>query len=231
MKRLQVIGNIFTEAEMGEIAKEAKENWNRKRDPLWMELRELEKVNTTMGKVAKKIYEVIDANWEFKVNIKSGLEIWININKRHGLHYDCDEALRQLTGLMKYPILSSVYYLKVPTSGGELVLFTNACNKSVNDIYDRKEKSTELGKPKRVKAEINNLVIFESKVPHYVDSWASDQIRISIAANLWIDRPTNPAKPFSTMIKMLKAANRETKTNEGDDEIIWKDSNVTKDDD
>ena len=152
MNYLTIREEVFTEVEMQEITGEANENWKIKRDPLWFEIRSIDEgIQTTMSKTAKRIYESIKTNCNFEITNKSGLEIWININKRHGLHYDCDEALRKLTGLVKHPIVSSVYYLKVPDEGGELVLYKNASNRALEDVYSGNKESTALGYPEKIK--------------------------------------------------------------------------------
>ena len=205
MKLPMVVEEIFTEKEMREIAGEAIEGWKVERNPLWLEVEDLEQENkTTMGKIAKRIYETIRANCKVEITRKSGLEIWININKKHGLHYDCDEALRKLTGLIKHPILSSVYYLEVPDKGGELVLYENATKRALQDVYSGNNKSKELGTPEIIRPRKNNLVVFESKMPHYVEGWSKGKTRISIAANLWLKKPTDPERPFNTMIEVMK---------------------------
>ena len=205
MKYPVIAEEIFTDEEMREIAEEAIKGWKVKRNPLWLEIKSLEQENkTTMGKIEKRIYETIEANCIVEIRNKSGLEIWININKKHGLHYDCDEALRKLTGLIKHPILSSVYYLEVPDKGGELVLYENAAKRALQDVYSGNNKSKELGTPEIIRPRKNNLVVFESKMPHYVEGWSKGKTRISIAANLWLKKPTDPERPFNTMIEVMK---------------------------
>jgi hypothetical protein len=204
MKHPMIAEEIFTEKEMSEIAVEAIEGWKVKRNPLWLEIKNLDQKNkTTMGKIAKRIYEKIRVNGKIEINNKSGLEIWININKKHGLHYDCDEALRKLTGLIKHPILSSVYYLEIPDEGGELVLYKNATKKALQDVFAGNKKSQELGIPEIIRPRKNNLVVFESKIPHYVEGWVGGKTRISIAANLWLNKPTDPDRPFNTLIETM----------------------------
>jgi len=205
MKNPVITEEIFTEEEMREIAEEAIKGWKVKRNPLWLEIRNLDQENKTiMGKIAKRIYEKIRVNCKVEISKKSGLEIWININKKHGLHYDCDEALRKLTGLIKHPILSSVYYLEVPDEGGQLVLYKNATKKALQDVYGGNKESKELGKPEIIRPKQNNLVVFDSKIPHYVEGWMKGKTRISIAANLWLEKPTDPDRPFNTIIEAIK---------------------------
>ena len=205
MKNPVITEEIFTEEEMREIAEEAIKGWKVKRNPLWLEIRNLDQENKTiMGKIAKRIYEKIRVNCKVEISKKSGLEIWININKKHGLHYDCDEALRKLTGLIKHPILSSVYYLEVPDQGGQLVLYKNATKKALQDVYGGNKESKELGKPEIIRPKQNNLVVFDSKIPHYVEGWMKGKTRISIAANLWLEKPTDPDRPFNTIIEAIK---------------------------
>ena len=212
MKSPMIAEEIFTEEEMREIAGEAIKGWKVKRNPLWLEIKNLDQENkTTMVKIAKRIYETIRTNREVEITEKSGLEIWININKKHGLHYDCDEALRKLTGLIRHPILSSVYYLEVPDEGGELVLYKNATKRALQDVYSGNNKSKELGTPEIIRPQKNNLVVFESKIPHYVEGWIKGKTRISVAANLWLEKPTNPDRPFNTMIEAMQGRQQENK--------------------
>ena len=212
MKNPVITEEIFTEEEMREIAEEAIKGWKVKRNPLWLEIRNLDQEDkTTMGKIAKRIYEKIRVNCKVEISKKSGLEIWININKKHGLHYDCDEALRKLTGLIKHPILSSVYYLEVPDEGGQLVLYINATKKALQDVYGGNKKSKELGTPEIIRPKQNNLVVFDSRIPHYVEGWMKGKTRISIAANLWLEKPTDPDRPFNTIIEAIKVRKQGSK--------------------
>lgn len=215
MRFPMVAEKIFTEKEMREIAGEAIQGWKVKRNPLWLEIKNLEQENkTTMGKIAMRIYETIRANYKVKIARKSGLEIWVNIDKKHGLHYDCDEELRKLTGLIKHPILSSVYYLEVPDEGGELVLYKNATKRALQDVYSGNSKSKELGTPEIIRPRKNSLVVFESRMPHYVEGWMKGKTRISIAANLWLEKPTDPERPFNTMIEVMKGREQVKQTRE-----------------
>ena len=215
MKYPVIAEEIFTEEEMREIAEEAIKGWKVRRNPLWLEIKSLDQENkTTMGKIAKRIYETIEANCIVEISNKSGLEIWININKKHGLHYDCDESLRKLTGLIKHPFISSVYYLEVPEEGGELVLYKNATKKALQDVYGGIKKSKELGTPEIIRPRKNNLVVFESTIPHYVEGWIKGKTRISVAANLWLKKPTDPDRPFNTLIETMKELDQENRAGE-----------------
>ena len=100
-----------------------------------------------------------------------GTEFWIDIKKQQGLHCDCDEKLRQKAEVMRYPICSSAYYLKVPLEGGGLVINERESHVIINKIYTSKSTNYALGRTVNIKPQLNQLVIVESMGPHYVEPW------------------------------------------------------------
>ena len=204
MKNHKLFLDVFNSHDRLHIYNEALTNWTTKRDPEWININNRHGENSlVIDLLAKRIYKAMATNWDIKINKNSGLELWININKRQGLHYDCDETLRQMTGLMRYPSLSGVYYSIVPSFGGDLILFKEAFDSAISNVYNKNINKIELGNATKIKPTENSLIVFEPKIPHYVEEWDPRETRISIAANLWIDEPINPKKPFSALLSKL----------------------------
>lgn len=121
-----------------------------------------------------------------------GYEYWLNINKQQNYHYDCDEGLRQKHGILRFPIVSTVFYISCPSQRegrkGSLILHKETTNiKAIYDLYKKKEDhlSTEL---QTITPKENRLVFFPPRIPHKVEAWEGGK-RISLAVNFWQHRP------------------------------------------
>ena len=121
-----------------------------------------------------------------------GYEYWLNINKQQNYHYDCDEGLRQKYGILRFPIVSTVFYISCPTERegkkGSLILHKATNNvRAIYDLYNKKEDhlSTE---SQIITPKENRLVFFPPRIPHKVESWEEGK-RISLAVNFWQHRP------------------------------------------
>ena len=121
-----------------------------------------------------------------------GYEYWLNINKQQSYHYDCDEGLRQKHGVLRFPVVSTVFYISCPPQRegkkGSLILHKETNNiKAIYDLYNKKEDhlSTEL---QTITPKENRLVFFPPRIPHKVEAWEGGK-RISLAVNFWQHRP------------------------------------------
>lgn len=205
MNNLLLKSNLLNLSEVNDLEEEAYSNWNNPREAEWTSIKqENTSSNEIIKKAARKIINSMVVDFNKEVESCYGLEYWININKRQRLHCDCDEILRLKAGIMRYPICSSVYFLRVPPEGGELVIHEQASHETINEIYTSNSKRYLLGAPIIIKPEFNQLVIFNPRMPHYVKSWKSNAERITIAANLWAEKPAEPNKPFEKLINHLK---------------------------
>ena len=209
MDNIMLKSELLTLSEVNELEKEAYKNWNKTREAVWVGFEHKKKHPIgIIQKTAKKIIDSMANDFGKEIKYEYGLEFWININKQQGLHCDCDETLRKKAGVMRYPICSSVYYLKVPLEGGDLVIHERASHETINKIYTSKSTNYALGRSINIKPQFNQLVIFEPKRPHYVEPWKFNAERISIAANLWAEKPADSKRPFEKVIKQLQAENR-----------------------
>ena len=102
--------------------------------------------------------------------------------------------------------------MEVPEEGGELVLYKNATKKALQGVYGGIKKSEELGTPEIIRPRKNNLVVFESTIPHYVEGWIKGKTRISVAANLY--KTNDPDSPFNTLIETMKELDQENRAGE-----------------
>ena len=83
--------------------------------------------------------------------------------------------------------LSAAYYVKAPKNCGDFVV-TNPYSLNRN-FYPNREKPTELNRTiAKHKAEEGDLLIFPAYLPHQVLPNESDEDRIVISFNLWIQR-------------------------------------------
>ena len=204
MKSVFQASRLLSNSEVSALEQEASKNWVKPRDSLWISKHQIHRKEANIiTKTGEKIIETMSLALGKEIKSHYGLEFWININKQQGLHCDCDETLRQKAGIMRYPVCSSVFYLKAPIQGGELVIYEQAPHEKINQIYTSKIKNGSLGASMIIKPQRNQLVIFGPKMPHYVRPWETQEERISIAANLWTDKPANPNKPFEKLLKNL----------------------------
>lgn len=204
MKNVFQTSRLLSSSEVNALKQEANRNWVNPRDSVWLTNHQMRgKAANIIEKTGKKIIENIGLALGEEIKSNYGLEFWININKQQKLHCDCDETLRQKAGIMRYPVCSSVYYLKVPMQGGELVIYEQASHEKINQIYTSNSKSESLGASIVIKPQKNQLVIFGPKMPHYVKPWHTQEKRISVAANLWTDKPADPNKPFEKLLNRL----------------------------
>ena len=126
-----------------------------------------------------------------------GCEYWVNINRRQGYHYDCDEVLRTEYGILQFPVLSSVYYLFFDSIfGGEIEIYEETTKKEEflqlysgnHEFLRERNKTIHLPRP-------NQLIMFSNKVPHRVLHWNGKK-RVSIAINFWCTRPLQKNHTF-----------------------------------
>ena len=121
-----------------------------------------------------------------------GYEYWLNINKKQGFHYDCDEGLRQKHGVIRLPLVSTVFYISCPdqqeAKTGSLILHQQTEDiAEIHKLYT--QQSVELSSEyQRVSPKENRLVYFPPRVPHKVEQWDRGE-RISLAVNFWKHRP------------------------------------------
>jgi len=96
-----------------------------------------------------------------------GYETWTHKNTRpesdkfHEWHYDKDEYRYSINQILRFPIFSAVFYIKIDCSGGNLIM----------------ENGVEI-KPKT-----NRLVLFEPGLKHRVEKF--EGTRYSININPW----------------------------------------------
>lgn len=204
MKNVFIETGLLETKEIKQLIRLAEMDWTVKRKALWISAeQENNECEQLLKKLANKILGSVINRYDVKKKQGLGLELWININNQHSLHCDCDEVLREKTGLMRYPICSTVYYLKVPKNGGELIIFEQASHENIAKIYEGMEDTRSLGESTTIKPKVDELIIFGSKMPHYVNPWEPKMQRISIAANIWLDRPIDPEKPFEYLLKVF----------------------------
>ena len=127
------------------------------------------------------------------INSDTGYEYWLNINKRQDYHFDCDEGLRQKHGVLRFPIISTVFYISCPeqTSNkkGDLKLHKEQVDiKSIHNLYSKNDPLELSHEFQLVSPKENRLVYFPPKIPHKVTEWEQGE-RISLAINFWNHRP------------------------------------------
>ena len=203
MDKLKEQKNFLSEDEINELKHEISEHWKNNRNAYWISIKNCDNPKNIAEKLCRKILEKIEANITKELNDESGFEFWVNINARQGLHCDCDEVLRTQLGVMKYPVISSVYYHKIVSKKGRLILYRKADHETIDRIYTNKEVTNEqLGISKAIIPEPNKLVIFGDRMPHYVEEWEKGE-RISVAANLWQTKPVEEGKAFKYMMELM----------------------------
>jgi len=127
------------------------------------------------------------------INSDTGYEYWLNINKQQDYHFDCDEGLRQKHGILRFPIVSTVFYISCPEQSyskkGDLMLHKEQVNiKSIHNVYSKKAPLELSSEFQLVSAKENRLVYFPPKIPHKVTKWEEGE-RSSLAINFWNHRP------------------------------------------
>lgn len=203
MEKLKEQKNLLSNEEINELRHEISEHWRNSRNAYWISKKECYNPKNISEKLCGKILKKIEANIIDDLNDESGFEFWVNINAKQGLHCDCDEVLRTQLGIMKYPVISSVYYHKIVSKKGRLVLYRKANHEIIDRIYTNKKVTCEqLGMSKVIIPEPNKLVIFGDRMPHYVEEWESGE-RISIAANLWQTKPLEEGTAFKYMMDLI----------------------------
>lgn len=130
---------------------------------------ELKLLSNCMWKASKeyieKLYPKKPYNLFLDISPKAHA-IWGHLiaPKEQSVYHNHDEL-----GDIKYLNLSAVYYVKVPENSGDLVF----------NPYTHKHMWLE-----RIKPEEKMLVVFPSWIPHYTLKNKSNEVRISIGANL-----------------------------------------------
>lgn len=196
MNKIKESEELLTQKERAELRNEINEKWTYPREAYWIPVKDIYEPRDIPTKLCMKIYLQMRDMLSKKLDEESGFEFWININNKQKLHCDCDEVLRQKLGLMNYPTISAVYYHETPKEKGELVIYQKASHNVISKIYSGQKLSEgELGEGKKMEIKKNKLIIFEDRMPHYVESWSKGD-RISVAANLWKTKPTEKDKPF-----------------------------------
>jgi len=127
------------------------------------------------------------------INSDTGYEYWLNINKRQDYHFDCDERLRQKHGILRFPIVSTVFYISCPeqagTKRGDLMLHKEKVDiRSIHNLYSKNEPLELSSEFQLVSPKENRLVYFPPKIPHKVTEWEQGE-RMSLAINFWNHRP------------------------------------------
>ena len=140
------------------------------------------------------------------IRANAGYEYWTNINKQQNYHYDCDEGLRQKHGILRFPVISTVFYISCPTqqeiNKGSLILHKETDNiKAIYDLYKKKEDNLSL-EIQKIEPKENRLVFFPPRIPHKVEPWRGGT-RISLAVNFWKHRPLEESYTDTQLVRTL----------------------------
>ena len=131
-----------------------------------VELSKVKEINNPLKilflKVIKDLINESDKNITF--------EWWINFNAKQNWHIDKDEDAYITDQIFVSPYRSIIFYVKKPQEGGEIELIRTLASekKMLFEKYDCLE---------------NQILSFNSSIPHRVCSY--DGQRISIAINIW----------------------------------------------
>ena len=125
------------------------------------------------------IYDVFKSyGWAYNPKKIKCSGMWAIINKKGNfntehIHPNCN--------------LSGAYYVKAPENCGDFKVFTP--NSITRDKYPVREKPTELNRVvAQLKVQEGDMLIFPSHLPHSVLPNESEEDRIVISFNLYIDR-------------------------------------------
>jgi predicted 2-oxoglutarate/Fe(II)-dependent dioxygenase YbiX len=95
------------------------------------------------------------------------------------MHLDKDEALWKSEGVVKAPIIGTVFYpVEMDIEGGYLEIFSNGPD----------------NEPERIQAKHNRLIIFDAGNTHHRVTTVTKGTRSAIAINLWDEAPTTELK-------------------------------------
>lgn len=130
-------------------------------------------------KVQPYIYDVFKSyGWVYNANKIKCSGMWAIINKKGNFN---TEHIHPNSNL------SAAYYVKAPENCGDFKVFTP--NAITRDKYPARETPTELNRVvAQLKVQEGDLLIFPSHLPHSVLPNESDEDRVVVSFNLYIDR-------------------------------------------
>ena len=139
--------------------------------PPQMEETEYENLNLLYRFTNAFARQTVD-NKNLGVNLTSS-HWWVNINQSHDFNTLHNHRRSDLIGL---------YYIKVPSDSGKLVLMRNDGSQYCN-LYKNSKIDLEMD----ITVEVGRLYIISGHLWHYVTSNMSNQDRISVAFNLYFE--------------------------------------------